>query len=90
MFQPYGQRVRAWLSRFQDILGDDWGNPPPHPHRRALRWEPVRRAGSVAARPGHCISPVPGRVPVLRASAARSEAERHPERIEPAFDQVSS
>jgi hypothetical protein len=58
MFQSSSSRLRAWLSRFEDILGDPPTDVQPHPHRYPLRWERDRRPGSVAARPVHCISPV--------------------------------
>jgi hypothetical protein len=29
-----------------------------HPHRRPLRWQPARRAGSVPAAPAYCLCPV--------------------------------
>ena len=65
MFQSSAYRLRAWLSRFEDVLADhpdeahdSTDDPLSHPHRRPLRWERTRRAGSVAARPAHCISPV--------------------------------
>jgi hypothetical protein len=71
MFQSSSGRLRAWLSRFEDILGDPPAPAPPHPHRRPLRWEHARRAGAVPARPAHCISPVRA-----RADAERDLAER--------------
>jgi hypothetical protein len=65
MFQSSAHRLRAWLSRADDIVGgfpddahDPQDDPLTHPHRRPLRWERARRAGSVAARPAHCIAPV--------------------------------
>jgi hypothetical protein len=65
MFQSSAQRLRTWMSRFEDVLADpseDAHDHPDdlltHPHRRPLRWERTRRAGAVPARPGHCISPV--------------------------------
>jgi hypothetical protein len=58
MFQASKSRLRAWLERFDDILGDPPEAAPPHPHRVPLRWERDRRAGTVPARPAHCISPV--------------------------------
>jgi len=57
MFQSSGKRLRALLSRFEDVLGD----PPaqaPHPHRRPVRIDLERRGGSVPARPAHCLCPV--------------------------------
>jgi hypothetical protein len=58
MFQSSKSRVRAWLERFDDVLGDPPEAAPPHPHRVPLRWDRARRPGSVPARPAHCISPV--------------------------------
>jgi len=65
MFQSSSNRLRAWLSRAEDILGDSpedahdlLDDPFSHPHRRPLRWERTRRAGAVAPRPAQCISPV--------------------------------
>jgi len=40
--------------------------PPPHPHRRELRWERKRRPGSLPRPPAHCISPVVRRGGVSR------------------------
>jgi hypothetical protein len=73
MFQSSANRLRAWLTRIDDLLADppeDQGDrltdpfvasptdPHLHPHRLPLRWDRERRPGSVAARPAHCISPV--------------------------------
>jgi hypothetical protein len=65
MFQSSANRLRTWLSRVDDLLADhpDEAQAPSHstdthPHRRELRWQRDRRAGSVPARPAHCISPV--------------------------------
>jgi hypothetical protein len=58
MFQSSKERVRAWLERFDDFLGDPPEAAPPHPHRVPLKWDRARRPGSVPARPAHCISPV--------------------------------
>jgi hypothetical protein len=65
MFRSSAHRLRSWLNGAGDLLGDA---PPTefevedpyltHPHRRELRWERSRRAGSVPPRPAHCISPV--------------------------------
>jgi hypothetical protein len=60
MFQSSSTRLRAWLKRAEDFLGDEPADPQPHPHRLPLRWERTRRAGSVPAPPAHCISPVRG------------------------------
>ncbi|MCA1657471.1 MAG: hypothetical protein LC713_07170 [Actinobacteria bacterium] len=57
MFQSSVKRLRALLTHTHDLLGD----PPasvPHPHRRPARIERERRAGSVARRAMHCLSPV--------------------------------
>ena len=58
MFRSSLNRWRAWIERFEDILGDPPDVAPPHPHRRPLRWERTRRHGAVPERPAHCISPV--------------------------------
>jgi hypothetical protein len=58
MFQSSKMRVRAWLDRFDDVLGDPPEVAPLHPHRVPLRWDRARRPGSVPSRPAHCISPV--------------------------------
>ena len=90
MFQSSSKRLRAWLSRFDDILGDPLADarptldsaregapnsrPAPHPHRQPLRWERKRRPGSVAAAPAICISPVRAG----RDGGPRERAGRHP------------
>jgi hypothetical protein len=90
MFQSSSKRLRAWLSRFDDILGDPpadtrsnldsaregapYGRAEPHPHRQPLRWERERRPGSVAAAPAICISPFHAG----RESGRRERASRHP------------
>ena len=66
MFQSSKKRLRAWLDVVDEMLvGDppaDVEVDPPlwdrHPHRRALRWQRARRAGSVPAAPAHCLCPV--------------------------------
>jgi hypothetical protein len=75
MFQASADRLRTWLRWAEDALGDPpedaRGEPhnfKSHPHRRPLRWDRARRAGTVAARPAHCISPVRA-----GASAARRD-----------------
>lgn len=66
MFQSSMKRLRAWLDVVDDMLV---GDPPAdahlevprwatHPHRRPLRWQRARRAGSVPAAPAHCLCPV--------------------------------
>jgi hypothetical protein len=65
MFHSSANRLRAWWTLAEDILGD----PPAdahhdlepwetHPHRRPLRWERERRGGSVPAPPAHCLCPI--------------------------------
>lgn len=72
MFQSSAKRLRTWLRFAEDVLGDPPVQVPPHPHRRPLRWERERRAGSVAPRPAHCLSSVrPVRDAVHRDQAAR-------------------
>jgi hypothetical protein len=73
MFQSSSKRLRAWMSRFEDVFDDVLGDPPvdarrptnanrstwsAHPHRRPLRSHRRRRPGSVAPAPAVCISPV--------------------------------
>jgi len=64
MFQSSAHRLRTWLMGAGDLLGDPEARDRErqdfrtHPHRRDLRWERARRAGSVAARPAYCLSPV--------------------------------
>ncbi len=80
MFQSSKERFRAWLSRFDDILGDHPAEARSdderlaahlhHPHRRPLRWRRDRRPGSVPARPAYCISPV-------RAAAVDAPQREH-------------
>jgi hypothetical protein len=66
MFQSSTKRLRAWLDVVDDMLA---GDPPAdahleeplwvtHPHRRPVRWQRARRAGSVPAAPAHCLCPV--------------------------------
>jgi hypothetical protein len=64
MFQSPKKLMRAVLDVVDDMLvGDD--DPvvdepqrPSHPHDRTVRLRIERRAGSVAARPMHCLCPV--------------------------------
>jgi hypothetical protein len=65
MFHSSKSRLRAWVSRFDDLLADHPDEVRPdehdfrtHPHRQPLRSRRTRRPGTVAARPAHCISPV--------------------------------
>jgi len=72
MFQRRLRPFRAVLSLVDDMLGDDFAeaaDEAPHPYRRSLRWQRVRRPGSVPSRAAHCISPV-------RATASPRERER--------------
>ena len=61
MFQASGKRLRALLTLLDDVLGDPEPPAAPHPHRRPVRIQRERRAGTVATRPTHCLSPVPAR-----------------------------
>ncbi|HEY2769260.1 MAG TPA: hypothetical protein VGI87_01765 [Solirubrobacteraceae bacterium] len=77
MFQSSKKRLRTWLSWAEDVLADpsDVAQSPSdnfhtHPHRRPLRWDRPRRPGTVAARPAHCISPVPRGAGVTRREPA--------------------
>jgi hypothetical protein len=58
MFQGSKNRFRALMTLFDDVLGDPEPPATAHPHRRPVRIERTRRAGTVAARPAHCLSPV--------------------------------
>ena len=66
MFQSSKKRLCAWLDVVDDMLvgdppADTEAEPPlwdTHPHRRPLRWEHARRAGSVPAAQAHCLCPV--------------------------------
>jgi hypothetical protein len=73
MFQSSTERLRAWLAAVDTaLLGaprelagcepapcelepEPWAT---HPHRRLLRWERERRAGSVPHPPAYCLCPV--------------------------------
>lgn len=85
MFQSSINQLRAWWELADDLLGD----PPAdahldqrpwtmHPHRRPLRSQRERRAGSVPAAPAHCLCPVPA-----RAAGGRDEVPRQPMTAEP-------
>jgi hypothetical protein len=83
MFQSSSKRLRAWMSRFEEIVDDVLGDPPvdarrpttnrstwsAHPHRMPLRSHRRRRPGSVAPAPAVCISPV-------RATREQGEREQ--------------
>ncbi|HEY5431594.1 MAG TPA: hypothetical protein VIK04_20930 [Solirubrobacteraceae bacterium] len=58
MFHGPQNRFRALMTLLDDVLGDPEPPAAPHPHRRPVRIERTRRAGSVSARPAHCLSPV--------------------------------
>jgi hypothetical protein len=71
MFQASAKRFRALMTLVDDVLGDPEPLAAPHPHRRPVRIQRERRAGTVATRPMHCLSPVrpqPGRVGRERVS----------------------
>jgi hypothetical protein len=90
MFQSSQERLRAWLSRFDDILGDSPADARPipdsapqgafdHPHREPLRWRHQRRKGSVPAPPALCLCPVrSSRESGVREPASRRGANRQP------------
>jgi hypothetical protein len=69
MFQRTSNPFRGLLSLLDDVLGDPSDEAVRHPHRQPLRLRHQRRAGSVAARPAHCISPV-------RATSPARERDR--------------
>jgi hypothetical protein len=86
MFQSSSKRLRAWMSRLEDVVDDVLGDPSDderrqitnrstwsaHPHRRPLRSHRQRRPGSAAPRPAVCISPVrASREPGSRERAVR-------------------
>jgi hypothetical protein len=58
MFQVSVKRFRALMTLLEDVLGDPEPLVAPHPHRRPVRIHRQRRAGSVAPRPAHCLSPI--------------------------------
>ncbi|HEX4009060.1 MAG TPA: hypothetical protein VHX62_03595 [Solirubrobacteraceae bacterium] len=71
MFQASRKRLRALMTLVDDVLGDPEAPAAPHPHRRPVRIERERRAGSVTPRPRHCLSPVPARAPSDRPQRDR-------------------
>jgi hypothetical protein len=78
MFRSSLNRLLDWAEgALAPDEADDFGvvdePPPPHSHRRKLRWERERRPGSVPHRPAHCISPVErsGRAARMRDGSAR-------------------
>jgi hypothetical protein len=71
MFQASVKRFRALMTLVDDVLGDPEPPAAAHPHRRPVRIQWERRAGTVATRPTHCLSPVP-----VRPAAARARRER--------------
>jgi hypothetical protein len=72
MFHSSTKRLRAWLKWTEDILGDEPVDARPHPHRRQLRWDRPRRAGSVPPRLTDCVSPIRS----ATGPAARDRATR--------------
>ena len=71
MFQASRKRVRALRTLVDDVLGDPEMPAAPHPHRRPVRIDRERRAGSVASAPAHCLSPVPARPVTARVQRDR-------------------
>jgi hypothetical protein len=69
MFQGSKNRFRALLTLLDDVVGDPETPAAPHPHRRPVRIERVRRTGSAAPRPAHCLAPV-------RPGPGRAETDR--------------
>jgi hypothetical protein len=71
MFQASVKRLRALMTLVDDVLADLEPPAAPHPHRRPVRigWE--RRAGTVATRPTHCLSPLPVRPVTVRGTRDR-------------------
>ena len=65
MFPSRLQRIATGLAELADaMLGPEHecaDAPADHPHRRPARVAPVRRGGTIAARPQECVSPVPSR-----------------------------
>jgi hypothetical protein len=74
MFQSPKKLMRTLLEVVDDMLvGEPEAPvaaeiPAPHPHRRPARVRIERRAGTVAPRPMHCVSPVR---PVAERAASR-------------------
>jgi hypothetical protein len=86
MFQSSINHLRAWWGLVDDLLGDpradahlDKRSWATHPHRRPLRWQRERRAGSLPAAPAHCLCPV---LPA-RGVGGRDEVPRQPMTAEP-------
>jgi hypothetical protein len=71
MFQASVKRLRALMTLVEDVLGDDEPPAAPHPHRRPVRIQRQRRAGTVATRPTHCLCPVPVRPVTGRGARER-------------------
>jgi hypothetical protein len=61
MFQVSKKRIailHTLLELVDDILADHPEEIAPHPHQRHVTLRIERRAGTVAPRPMHCLSPV--------------------------------
>ena len=90
MFQSSARRLRARLSRFEDILGDPpadarptfdsaregapYSRPAPHPHRQPLRWERRRASGKRCGRSDDLHQPGPRRPRRARLAQAQQPA----------------
>jgi hypothetical protein len=73
MFQATKKRLQLLLDVVDDMLvgapDEDMEIAAPHPHTRMVQLRVERRAGSVASRPAHCLSPIQ-RVAVQRSREA--------------------
>jgi hypothetical protein len=62
MFQATKKRLQLLLDVVDDMLvgapEEDMEIAAPHPHARTVQLRIERRAGTVAPRAGHCLSPV--------------------------------
>ncbi|HET9124353.1 MAG TPA: hypothetical protein VFN65_05655 [Solirubrobacteraceae bacterium] len=70
MFQATKKRLQRLLDVVDDMLvgapEEDMEIAAPHPHVRTVQLRIERRAGTVAPRPAHCLSPLPR--PAVRRS----------------------
>jgi hypothetical protein len=62
MFQATKKRLQRLLDVVDDMLvgapEEDLESAAPHPHARTVQLRIDRRAGTVASRPAHCLSPI--------------------------------